>query len=269
MKPNVLYSILIGSVLLLTASGCKRGPTPVVNPPGVETSLASTALALAKQTEAASSFTATPPPTVTPTPTPRISINGTSLEVREDQSALFTDYKLGYQLSVPTGWLPVRINEEEYYKAFTLDAVMNNPSIMDFLTKLPTQNSETIRLTAVDVRPPESAGGLISGITVILQPETADTLEEWARFHPARANKRQGYQLLSSQYKETASGIKMLIREEQWNSSTKEKVYGRRIFFLLPGGILSMYFETAFDSKDAFIPEFEQVIDSITLLNPQ
>lgn len=268
MKPNVLYSLIIATVLLITISGCKRTPAPVVNPPGVETSLASTALALAKQTEAASSFTATPPPTETSTPTPRISVNGTSLVMGEDQSALFVDHKLGYQLTIPPGWLPVRINEDEYYKAFTLDAVSTNPAIVDFLTKLQTQDANHIRLTAIDISPLENAKGL-SGISIVLQPETAETVEEWSRLHPARANKRPAYQLLSSQYLDTESGIRMLIREEQWTSTTKEKIYGKRIFFLLPAGILNIDFETALDSKDAMMPEFDQVINSITLLNPQ
>lgn len=268
MKPNLLYSITVGSILLLAVSGCKRAPTPVVNPPGIETSLASTALALAKQTEAASSFTATPPPTETPTPTPRISINGTSLVLHEDQGADFIDYKLGYQLTIPPGWLPVRINEEEYYKAFTQDSVAQNPKIVDFLTKIQTQDPNYVRLTALDMEPGQGASGMLSGITVVLQPETAKTVEEWARNHPARANKRQGYQLLSSQYVETEAGMKMLVREEQWRSTTQEKIFSRRIFFLLPAGILSIGFETALDTKDALLPEFEKVVDSITLLSP-
>jgi hypothetical protein len=70
------------------AGRCRQAaPLSVVNPPGVETSLASTALVLAKQTEAANPFTPTPPPTTTETrtPTSRISVNGTMLVVNEDR----------------------------------------------------------------------------------------------------------------------------------------------------------------------------------------
>ena len=69
MKTSFLYSIVIGFFSLSIMSSCGRSaPTPIVNPPGVETSLASTALALAKQTEAANPITATPSPTATQTP---------------------------------------------------------------------------------------------------------------------------------------------------------------------------------------------------------
>ena len=271
MKPNLLASLRIAFVIvfLLTACG-QTPPTPVTNPPGVETSLASTALALAKQTEAANPFTATPSPTPTqaPTPTPKISLNGTSLVVLEDQSALFTDHKLGYQITIPAGWLPVRLNEDEYYQAFTLDAVVENPAIVDFLSKIQTQDSNHVRLTAIDIRHEKSADELISGISVVLQPGNAKTLSEWATANPPRANKRKGYQLLSSHFQETDSGIRVLVWEEKWNSTAGEKIYARRISISLPSGILTLDFETALDSKDIELPEFEHVVNSLTLLNP-
>src|SRR6266542_3665682 len=127
MKQKRVYQAIIGFVLLFTLVGCgKSQPTSVTNPPGVETSLASTARALAQLTETANPFTATPSvtPTVTLTPTPKISLNGTSLVIREDGSALFIDHKAGIQLTIPAGWMPVRVNEDEYYNAFTSKAVL-------------------------------------------------------------------------------------------------------------------------------------------------
>jgi hypothetical protein len=263
MKPNILYSIIIGSTLLLTVHGCRRGPNPVVNPPSVETSLASTAMALAKQTEALRSYTATPPPSETSTPTPKISINGTSLVIGDDQSTHFSDHKLGYQLTIPAGWLPIRINEDEYYKAFTLDTIAGNQAIVDFLTKMATQDPDHIRLTALDMRPQQNANGGISGISVVLQPETAKTLEEWSSAHPARANGRPGYVLLSSEYKETESGIKILIRDQQWRSTTNEKIFSRRVFFMVPSGVMDIDLEVPLDSKDVYLPEFEKIVNNI------
>ncbi|MGE5375348.1 MAG: hypothetical protein ACM3XO_09850 [Bacteroidota bacterium] len=267
MRSNIPYSVIVISILLFTVTGCRRSPVPIINPPDLETSLASTALALAKQTEAAQSFTATPLPSETPTPTPRISINGTSLAIRGDKSTLFSDHKLGYQLTIPPGWLPIRINEDEYYKAFTLDAVAGNQSMINFLTKVATLDPDHVRLTALDIQPEQYAKGNISGISVTLQPETAKILEEWSRAHPARANGRPGNVLLSSESQETESGIRILIREQQWRSTTNDKIYSRRIFFMIPSGVMNIDFETPFDSKDALLPELEQVIESITLLD--
>ena len=271
MKPALLYSFLIVSFILGFAGGCGRpAPAPVVNPPGVETSLASTARALAKQTEAANPFTATPSPTatVTLTPTPKISLNGMSLAAKEDKSTVFTDHKLRYQLTIPPGWMPVRINEEEYYKAFAQDLVLNNPVIANFLTNLEKQDPDHFRLSVLDMQPGHTDAGLVTVITVILQAEDGRTLEDWAKTKSVRASTMEGYQFISSQFAETSSGEKVLVREEQWNSTTAGKRFSRRLFFALPAGILTVDLETNLDLKDSFMPEFEQIVNSLTFLNP-
>ena len=271
MKPAPLYSFLIGSFLLAMMSGCGRpAPAPVVNPPGVETSLASTARAFAKQTEAANPFTATPSPTatVTLTPTPKISLNGMSLAAREDKSVLFADHKLGYQLTIPPGWMPVRINEEEYYKAFAQDFVLENPVISNFLTNLEKQDPNHFRLSLLDMQPEHTDAGLVTAITVILQAEDGRTLEDWAKTKSARTSTMEGYQFISSQFAETPSGERVLVREEKWNSATIGERFSRRVFFALPAGILTVELETDFESKDTLMPAFEQIVNSLAFLNP-
>ena len=267
MKPNQLFAMCLWLVILSSLAACKQQPAPITNPPAVETSLASTALALAKQTEMADPITITPAPTSTetPTPTPRISASGTTLEIGEDESALFTDHKLGFQLMVPAGWLTIRLNEDEYYKAFSVEEVAANPLIVDFLSKIQTQDSDQIRMFAIDLR---SANGSISGISVVLQPATIETMDDWVVARISRGNKKPGYILHSSGYQEIPAGVRALVRDEQWNSTSSEKAYSRTIAFSIPAGILTIDFETALDSKDTLLPEFEQLIDSITLLNP-
>lgn len=264
-------SVSVAFVLLFLLSACGQdAPTPITNPPAVETSLASTALALAKQTEAASPFTATPSPTLTQTstPTPRISLNGTSLVVNDDQSVLFTDHKLGYQINIPAGWLAVRLNEDEYYQAFSVEAVAQNPAITDFLTKIQTLNSDLVRLVAIDLKAGEIESGSISGISVILQPETIKTIDDWVIANQARSKKIKGYQFLSSQSLETASGIKVVVREEKSSSLTGEIIYSRKMLLSMPAGVLLIDFETDLETKDTNLPDFTQVIDSLTLLTP-
>jgi hypothetical protein len=191
-----------------------------------------------------------------------------SLAAREDKSIIFTDHKLGYQFTIPPGWMPVRINEEEYYKAFAQDAVLNNPVFSDFLTKLEKQDPDHFRLSLLDMQPEHIDAGLVTVITVILQMEDGRTLEDWAKTQSARASIMEGYQFISSQFAETSSGERVLVREEKWDSTTAGKRFSRRMFFTLPAGILAVELETNFDSKDTAIPEFEQVVSSLTFLNP-
>ncbi|HEX5809152.1 MAG TPA: hypothetical protein VFY25_10840 [Anaerolineales bacterium] len=269
MKPHLFYSILTVSILLFAVYGCGRAaPTPVVHPTGVQTSLTRTASASAKQTQDANRSTVTPSPTATQTltPTPRISLNGTSLEEMEDQATLFTDHKLGYQLTLPSGWLPVRINEDEYYKAFTLEAVSENPTFVKFLTILQNQDSDYVRVAALDIRPEQAEKGFVSGITVVLQPETTITVDEWAKIGSTHAGAK-GYQLLKLQFEETVAGIRMLVREESWDSPKEAKVYRKRVFFSLPSGVLTIDFETGLDAKETLLPEFDQAINSFEMLD--
>ena len=269
MKPSLFYFILIEAVLLFALYGCGRAAaTPIADSLGVEASRTATTSGLITETETASSSTATPSPTATQTPTPtlKVSLNGTSLEGMDDQGTLFTDHKLGYQLTFPSGWLPVRINEDEYYKAFSLEAVAGNPTFVKFLTILQNQDSNYVRVTALDIRPEQAEKGFVSGMTVVLQPETDVTVEEWAETESTRAN-AEGYQLLSLGFEETASGTRVLIREESWDSSPEKKVYRKRVYFSLPSGVLTIDFETGLDAKEALLPEFDQVINSFTMLN--
>jgi hypothetical protein len=267
MKPNRLFAWFLGLAILSLLASCRQQPAPVTNPPAVETSLASTARALARQTETANPMTVTPSPTLTesPTPTPRISPSGTSLEIREDESTLFTDHKLGFQLLVPAGWLAIRLNEDEYYKAFTVEEVAANPVIVDFLSKIQTQDSDQVRMFAIDLR---GASGSISGITAVLQPETIETMDDWVVARIARGNKKPGYILHASGYQEIPAGVKVMVRDEQWNSTSSKKIYSRTIAFIIPAGILTIDFESALDDKDTLLPDFEQVVNSIVLLSP-
>src|SRR5512132_2403346 len=123
MKQTNWFHVLIVLFVLLPLVGCSKAPA--TNPPAVETSLAATARALAQQTAAARpTATVTATATVTPTPTPRVSLNGTTLEFHEDQTAIFTDHKAEIQLVIPAGWMPFRVNEKEYFDAFTADVVL-------------------------------------------------------------------------------------------------------------------------------------------------
>src|SRR5215216_991116 len=272
MKLNRPRALLLGFVVLLSLLACGQmaQPKPITNPSSVETALAGTARAFAKQTETANGFTITPSivPTETLTSTPKISLQGTSFVVREDQSTLYIDHKVGIQLVIPAGWLATRLNEDEYYKAFTLDVVLENPVINQRLTKLQNEDAEHIRLNAIDTRPGHIVNGMISDITLILQYENSASLEEWEKNERERDSILEGYEFLGSRFDETSNGLRVMIAEISWNYTTEDKVFMRRMFFDLPSGTLTLDFQTNLEFKDTALPDFEPVVNSLTLLNP-
>jgi len=258
---------LSGFVFLMAITACTfpgRKAQPAATPNLMATSIASTLQASLRLTEQA--YTPTPLPA---TSTPQISpITGTSLVKLEDQSTLFTDYIAGIQLTIPPGWLAVRINEDEYYKAFALDVVLTSPAINDRLAKIQSNNTDYFRFDAIDIRPDHVVNEMISDITLILQPDASKSLADWAEIERKRVSPFDGYKFLSSRFQQTADGTKILVIEESWNFSSGGKVYLKRVFFDLPSGIITLDFQTYLDFKDTVLPDFEQVINSLTLFNP-
>ena len=270
MKRHSIPQALMGFIFLFVMVGCGKSSAPITNPPAVETSLASTARALAKQTETANPVTVTPSPTatITFTPTPGISINGTSLVMRDDQSTLFTDHRAGIQLIIPAGWMPVRVNEDEYYQAFTAEVVLANPALNERLTQIQDANLDTFRLDAFDIRDGHIPNGVISDINVLYQAGDTRSLEQWRQAEAKSRKPFKNFRLVNMLYPKTADGTRVLMIEQTWSKNQSTAIYYRRVIFSLRNGTLALDFYTNKDFKDTVLPDFEQVVNSVTLLNP-
>lgn len=269
MKPKQICQLFIGFVLLFTLVGCRKS-APITNPPAVETSLASTARALAKLTETAHPVTPTVAvtPTVTLTPTPKISLNGTSLVTQKDGSALFVDHQAGIQLTIPAGWMAFRVGEQEYLEAFTSDIVLANPALNERLTQVQDFNLGNFRLDAFDIREGHIPNGIISDMNVIFHSGDTRSLEQWAKAEGNRKSPYKNYRLVSMGYPKTADGTRILAIEQTWSKDQSNKIFHRAVFFNLSTGtvVLDLYTNNSF--KDTVLPDFEQVINSLQVLSP-
>ena len=259
-KPYLFW----GLVITLVLAGCGRTTQAV---PTIDTSARGTALA---ETAVAAFGTATPipSPTATLTPTAVVSAQGTSLETQADGSTLFTDHKAGMQLTFPSGWLAMRLDQKEYYEAFALDVTLANPPITDRLTQIQKNNVDSFRLDAIDIRPGHIVKGVISDISVVFREGDTHTLEEWAKAERQAINPFQGYKFLSSEYQQTTNGMRVLVIEQSWDFVTDATVYYRGVFFSLPSGTVLLTFQTNLDFKDTVLPDFEQVVNMLSAINP-
>ena len=265
MKSKKIYLFLGLLVMVASAGACGRPSTiptgPTIDSSARETSLAGTAIA------AFGTATPIPSPTKTPVPTPKISNYGTSLVIHDDGSALFIDHKAGIQLTIPAGWLPIRVNEDEFYKAYSLDVVVQNPVIADRLTATQSANLDFHRLDAIDIRDGHIPNGIITVINVVFQENDKRSLENWYKAESARKKPFVGYKFITASYPYLDDGTRVLQIEEKWNGE-KGIIYYRGIFFSMPSGTLVLDFYTDMDFKDTVLPDFEQVISGLTLLNP-
>lgn len=267
------YKCIPGIFLLFVLASCSLSgqpdaPQSAGTPDPTEVSMVETAQAMLELTEQIGKAAPTAIPTETLTPTPQVSLSGTGLVFREDQTAEFTDHKAGIRLTIPAGWLAVRINEDEYYKAFTLPIVLENQPIFNRLNQIQTHDVNFFRLDAIDTRPGHIVNGLISDISVIFQEGDTRALEEWRRVESQQKSPYAGFKYISSTYQETADGTRVLVIERSWDWTSSGSVYYRGIFFSLPTGTVVLDLQTSMDFKETVLPDFEQVMNSLTLLTP-
>lgn len=266
-------SWMVGILSLFILASCalsgQRTPSKSAGTPNpTELSMVETAQAMLLQTEQIGEGSPTAIPTETLTPTPQVSLSGTSLVFREDQAIDFIDRKAGIQLTIPAGWLAVRVNEDEYYKAFASPVVLENPPIFNRLNQIQTHDVSFFRLDAIDTRPGHIVNGLITDISVIFQEGDIRTLEEWRRVESQQKSPYAGFKYISSTYQETADGTRVLVIERSWDWTSGGSVYYRGVFFSLPTGTLVLDFQSNINFKETVLPDFEQVVNSQKLLTP-
>ncbi|HEY3473867.1 MAG TPA: hypothetical protein VGK56_04610 [Anaerolineales bacterium] len=267
MSRNHRRYALSGFMILVGMVACAL-PGQAISPAAPSNQIQPTLISTTQATQTKqATATSTTIPTETLVPTPKISLYGTSLVIQEDQSTLFTDHKAGIQLVIPPGWMTLRVNEDEYYKAFALDVVIENPPISDRLTRIQDVNLDYHRLEAIDIRPGHIQDGIISDINVVFEEGDVRTLEEWEKAERNRKSPWADYKFISSSYRETENGTRVLVIEHSW-SAGEETIYYRGVFFPLSSGTLVLDFYSNFDFRDTVLPDFEQVVNSVTLLDP-
>ena len=260
MKRKKLY--LFWGLLVMLAAGCGRPvqAVPTVDSSPRETALAGTALA------AFGTATPTPSPTETPVPTPKISVYGTSLVTQQDGSVLFVDHTAGIQVTFPAYWLVMRVGEPEYYAAWEKPS-MQNASFQDVFASLNNIDPKVLRVIALDTREGHMPGGLVSAINIVFLEGDNRSLEETEKARRTKSNLCADFKFISSSYSETDNGVRILVTEERCKVVEGTVSY-RDAYFNVPSGKFHVRFETNFDYKDASLPDFEQVINSLTMLNP-
>lgn len=280
MQTNHRRPLTAGAIFLLLAAACAMpglvapaAPTADANALG--TIIAETAAAAARQTEAGG---VSGPPAATPTPTaiqvattgpaPVFSLHDTALVKQADGTSLLIDRKGGYQLVIPADWMAIRIGEQEYLSAFASQAA-TDPVIHDRLTRLQDIDLDVFRLEAIDIRPGHVVNGVITNMSVSLFFEDSSTLEEVDQSQTESGLPFDNFKEVSSSFQQTPGGHRILIRERTWDSIVPgETTYERDVFFSLPSGIVGVTISSNLSFKDTVLPEFDQVLSSLTLLNP-
>jgi hypothetical protein len=278
MHPSYQRHLVIGFVVLIAVMACALpaqtiAPTAGIDPNAIETAIAGTLAASARQTQQAALLTEVPllVTTATLTPVPQISSLGSALVNMADGATQFIDYTAGAQMVIPPGWLVVRVGEQEYYAAWEMQET-KHPAFLDIFGSMQTLDPKVFRMTALDIRPDHLSDGHVPQMEVVFGQGETRTLNEIKKDEIEDHLPLTGYKLLSSIFFETSQGMQALNLEIRWKYTGADGApatgYRRRVIFKVPSGAMALDLLSVLDKKDLLMPEFDQVLNSITFFTP-
>ena len=213
--------------------------------------------------------TETPLPTSTATERPVTSQAGTSLSQLEDGSTQFVDNLAGVKLTIPAGWVTVRLSEPEYFQVWSL--TVDDPVLQHGLEGVQNLDPTRYRLHAFNTQPDYVYEGEGSQINVIYVRDDVRTLEQIAE-DEKQPQVFTDYTLLSSEFQIRPDNLELFIIEEQWRgtSSTDASVmiYCKGVFFKVPSGTVEIELFVPFDISHEVVPAFDQMVEQMVLFTP-
>ena len=274
---NNRWTFFIALAFLTTIVACvvpglpsASAPAPTVDTGILATMVAETvsaAIALTEQAFPTPTLVPTSEATSTPTliPAPEIVSPGSTLTMQEDGFTLFMDERAGYKITVPKGWLAVRVNEPEYLDALTL-----SPDIQKFLLSIQNNDPNTFRLSAIDTQDGHFQDGFFTNINFIWDEQNAALLKNddglragTAQF--AGAAPEPG--ILSTTLSTTASGISVIVVESKSilkDPSNKELVvFQKQVIFNTRTGAMVVTVSTVEGLKETIFAAFDAMIETV------
>jgi hypothetical protein len=171
----------------------------------------------------------------------------------------------------PPGWLVVRTGEREYYAAWEKQE-LQGPVFVDIFASIQNLDPKVFRMTALDVRPEHMTNDDVAQMEVVFNEGDTRTLKEVNADEKKSHPPLTGYKLLASNFFETSQGMHALSLEIQWkytgSGGEASRGYRRRVVFEVPAGIMALDLLITMDNKDLMMPEYDRVLNSITLFTP-
>ena len=284
---NIRRALLAALVLLMTALACvvpglpstASQPAPTADT-RLEIMVAETVSAALEQTQQAVPTatlapvsTATTRPTIAPSPTPDADDSGSTLNKLEDGSIQFTDERGAYDISMPVGWLAVRINSQEYLDAWLLPE-LSNPYMQRALSSIETLNPDEIRLFALDVQEGHAEIDFVTNVSIYWDQKNSMSFENDTDLQAAAATLPEslaGLEVTATEISTTSSGIPIGMITSKTPITTLDGVnvemFQKQIFIKLKVGTLIVTLTTIEELKQAVLPQFDAMIETLKVEN--
>jgi hypothetical protein len=272
-KYYIVGSVLFFAMMACVVPGLSQPAAPTLDVNNLPTVIALTASAAMAQTAAAAPPTPAPTLAELSTATPRVSLTGTSLLLRDDQTTVFTDRRAGVELIVPAGWLPIRINEKEYYDAWTLPE-LSDPAFQNSLTGINDLNPDEFRLFVLDVQEGHLQGSFVTNINLLWREHedmSLDNDKDLQNTADSLSQSTRELDILNTDISVTSSGIPIGVIISKTSVTTLDNtevvVFYKMVFINARAGVLMITLTTTQELRGTVFPAFDAIIATITLVN--
>jgi len=250
--------------------------TPVAQAGRLETMVAEMVDAAIAQTQQAAPPPVEPPVAATelPAAAPQLDLAG-SLTPQSDGTILFKDEAARYELNVSPGWLPVRLNQQEYYDAFSLPAAAD-PAAQRALSDIASLDPQTFRLFIFDLQDGHLVNRVVTKISLEWDPNDSISLSDEtgiqaiAESLPASI---PGLTVTDTSVIQSTNGLALGVILSEFPGKNFDEadvvLYQKQVHLNLPLGTLALTFTTETNFKDATLPFFDAMVDTLKIESSQ
>jgi hypothetical protein len=271
--PVIALALLTMLACVVPGIPTASAPAPTADTVLLATMVAETVSAALEETASAVTPVPTntpvpPPPTETPTAVPPST--GSSLFRQEDLTSRLVDERAGYELTVPAGWLAVRVNEQEYFDAWEL-AEAADPAIQNALREIESEDPNQFRLLALDTQDGHLQGGIVTNIRIVWNEQYEMSLENETDLLAASAVLQEGVPGIEVfvELTRTSAGVPIGRISSRWPPQIVDGVeivaFQKQVYLDLKTGTLTITLSTTESLRDVVLPGFDAMIDAIIL----
>lgn len=272
--------IFLTTVMACVVPGLPTASAPVFAPT-VDTGRSGTMVAETVSAAITQTEQAYPTPTLVPTstvthtvsatPTSATITSGSALTTQADGSTVFVDDLAGYEVTIPDGWLTVRVDGQEYSDALTL-AETADLNIQETLLGIKTRDPNTFRLLAVDTQDGHIQNEFVTDIHFILDDQLSfDSIEDLQSIAEELPNAPTAFrfEVTTIQTVIAPGGIQFGLIEAKSSfistSGDEIGIYQKQVFFKAKTGTQSIVFTTVDGLKEITLSAFDAMLETIKL----
>ncbi len=215
--------------------------------------------------------TSTSMPTATVSPTPETNSSASSLTKLDDGSTYFADSLVEFEITIPAGWLAVRINQQEYLDAWLLPELAN-PALQRSLGSIENLDPTDLRLFVLDIQEGHTEIDFVTNINFYWDKSSDLSLENDEDLKAEAATLPQalpGLEVTATEISATSLGIPVGSITSKTPVTTlggvNLEIFQKQVFVKVGEGVLIITLSTTEELKQATLSQFDAAIDTMAV----